>query len=302
MRRRFPRTYRWRRMTRIGSVASAWRYPAKSMMGDEFPLLRVGEGGIAGDRGWAVRDEVRGGIRGAKKIGELMQLHAAYVSEPAAEPPVPPIEIRFPDGSVARSDDDDVNDRLSEFLDHAVTLWPLQPASDLDHYRRGAPDTDDSLAELRAIFGREIDEPLPTFEGLPLDVLIEYESPPGSYFDAFPILVVTDRSLATLAELAPDSAFDVRRFRPNVVVALDEPDGPFPEQKWVGRRLRVGEVELDVTAPCPRCVMVTRGFGDLPPDRQVLRTVVKQANQNVGVYATVATPGILSAGANVELV
>ncbi|MBA2327830.1 MAG: MOSC domain-containing protein [Actinobacteria bacterium] len=271
------------------------------MMGDEFPSLPIADGGVVGDRGWAVRDEERGGIRGAKKIGGLMRLHARYVEEPRAGAAPPAIEIALPDGEVLRSDESDANERLSRFLDHPVTLWPLQPPTDLEHYRRGAPDTDDFDAEMRQIFGREPAEPLPGFEGLPLDVLIEYESPPGSYFDAFPILVVTDRSLATLAGLAPGSDFDVRRFRPNIVVELDENDGDFPEQSWIGHSLRVGEVELEVTAACPRCVMVTRDFGDLPADRNVLRTVVREADQNLGVYANVTTPGTLSVGAAVTL-
>jgi uncharacterized protein len=288
-------------VTTIGTVSSVWRYPAKSMMGDEFPSLAVDGGGVVGDRGWAVRDEVRGGIRGAKKIGGLMKLHARYVDEPRTGAPPPPIEIGLPDGKTVRSDDADANERLSAFLDHPVTLCPLQPATDLEHYRRGAPDTEDFDAEMRQIFGREPDEPLPGFEGMPLDVLIEYESPPGSYFDAFPILVVTDQSLDTLARLAPDSDFDVRRFRPNIVVATDGVEGEFPEQGWIGRRLRVGEVELEVTASCPRCVMVTREFADLPQDRQVLRTIVRDADQNVGVYATVTTPGTIATGAPVTL-
>ncbi|HYV59154.1 MAG TPA: MOSC domain-containing protein [Acidimicrobiia bacterium] len=290
-------------MTRVGSIESVWRYPAKSMMGDRFPSVPVDEGGVTGDRGWAVRDEQRGGIRGAKKIGGLMRLHARYVEEPQRGSPPPPIEVTAPDGQRVRSDDDDVHERLSALLDHRVTLWPLRPKEDLDHYRRGAPDTDDVGAEMRAMFGRAPDEPLPTFEGIPLDVLVEYESPPGTYFDAFPIHVVTDRSLETLARLAPGSDFDVRRFRPNVVVAAgDDVDGDFPEQGWLGRKLDVGDAELEVTAACPRCVMVTRDFAELPEDRQVLRTVVRHADQNIGVYANVVRPGTLQTGAAVTLV
>ncbi|HLF98855.1 MAG TPA: MOSC domain-containing protein [Acidimicrobiia bacterium] len=287
-----------------GRVSSVWRYPAKSMMGDAFDALVLGEAGVIGDRGWAVRDEVRGGIRGAKKIGSLMRLHARYLEEPEVGKPVPAIEITTPDGDRVRSDDADVNDRLSAFLDHPVSLWPLQPPTDLDHYRRGAADSDDLMTELMGIFGREPGEPLPTFEGLPMDVLMEYESPPGSYFDAFPILLVTNRSLASLAEFAPGSSFDPRRFRPNVVIDTETNganEASFPEQEWIGRRVTVGEVEFEVTATCPRCVMVTRDFGDLPEDRQVLRTIVKHADQNVGVYATVVRPGTIRAGDEVAI-
>jgi uncharacterized protein YcbX len=289
-------------MPSIGSVAELWRYPAKSMMGDRHAALPVGEMGIAGDRGWAVRDEVRGGIRGAKKIGGLMGLHARYVTEPALGLAPPPITIELPDGATVSSEDADVDQQLTAALDHGVSLWRLQPPEDLDHYRRGAPDSEDFEVEMRSIFGRTSDEPLPTFEGLPLDVLMEYESPPGTYFDAFPMLVMTDRSLATLSSLAPDSKIDVRRFRPNVVVALgDDVDGTFPEQDWIGRRLQIGDVELAVGAPCPRCVMVTRGFDDVPEDRAVLRTVVRQAQQNLGVYASVVRGGDLHTGAPVSL-
>ena len=289
-------------MARVGSIESVWRYPAKSMMGDSFSSVPVDGHGVIGDRGWAVRDEVRGGIRGAKKIGGLMRLHARYVEEPQRGCPPPPIEVTAPDGRHVRSDDDDVNARLSACLDHEVTLWPLRPKEDLDHYRRGAPDTNDVGAEMRAMFGREPDEPLPTFEGIPLDVLVEYESPPGTYFDAFPMHVVTDRSLATLARLTPGSDFDVRRFRPNVVVTVDDDvEGDFPEQGWPGRKLDVGDAELEVTAPCPRCVMVTRDFAELPADSRVLRTIVGHADQNIGVYANVLRPGRLETGAAVTL-
>jgi uncharacterized protein YcbX len=289
-------------MTYIGSVASVWRYPAKSMQGDSFASLPVTEHGVVGDRGWAVRDEVRGGIRGAKKIAGLMRLSARYLDEPRPDGPTPAIEITAWDGSRMRSDDEDVNDRLSQLLDHSVTLHSLRPATDLDHYLRGAPDTDDVEAELRSIFGREPDEPLPDLNGLPLDVLIAYESPPGTYFDAFPIHLVTDRTLATLSALAPDSDFDVRRFRPNLVLEVErDVPGEFPEQEWIGRRIQVGDVELEVTSHCPRCVMVTRENGDLSTDRRVLRTIVRDANQNVGVYATVVGPGNLETGSPASL-
>jgi uncharacterized protein len=286
----------------LASIESLWRYPAKSMMGDSFASLPIDEHGVVGDRGWAIRDEVRGGIRGAKKIGGLMRLHARYLEEPRPGGPARPIEITAPDGQRVRSDDDDVHERLSRFLEHPVTLWPLRPKEDLDHYRRGAPDTEEVGSELRAIFGREPDEPLPTFEGIPLDVLVEYESPPGTYFDAFPIHIVTDRSLETLAALAPRSEFDVRRFRPNVVVTVEQDvEGEFPEQDWIGRKLRVGDAEVEVTASCPRCVMVTRDLSELPADRQVLRTIVRHADQNVGVYANVVRPGTLQMGAAITL-
>lgn len=289
-------------MTQVGTVGSLWRYPVKSMLGDDVTSAEVVENGIVGDRWWAVRDEVRGGIRGAKKIGQLMTLHARYVDEPAVGGAPPAVEIVAPDGTATRSDAVDVHDAVSSMLDHKVTLWPLRPADDLDHYRRGAPDTDDFLAEMRSMFGRDEDEPLPTLAGLPLDVIGVYESPPGTYFDCFPIHLLTDRSMASIAAKTPGAEVDVRRFRPNVVVNVGaDVEGDYPEAGWLGRRVTLGDVELEITADCPRCVMTTRATGDLPQDRSVLRTIIRDADQNLGVYAKVLRAGVVRAGDTVSL-
>ncbi len=276
-------------------VSEVWRYPAKSMQGESLPAASIGADGLAGDRAWAVRDERRGGIRGAKKIGGLMQLAARYRDEPVVGVQAPPIDITLPDGSSVASDGVDVDTRLSAALDHPVTLWPLLPADALDHYRRGAADTEDLDAELRAIFGREPDEPLPDLSVFP-PAILEYESPVGTYFDAFPILVLTRQSLDHLQEIAPESRIDVRRFRPNIVVDVPSSSEPWPELSWVGRSIRLGPVTLDVVTGCPRCVMITRPFADLPQDRGLMRTVVRDADQIVGVYATVREPGPVAVG------
>jgi uncharacterized protein YcbX len=278
----------------VNRLDALWRYPVKSMMGERLAGADVGEFGVVGDRGWATRDEVRGGIRGAKKIAGLMRCAARFVDEPTADQRSPLVEITLPDGSTVRTDAAEVHATLSAALDHPVTLFPLQPAEDLDHYRRGAGDTDDLIEELRSVFGREADEPLPDISKLP-PVIFEYESPPGTYFDACDILLVTRQSLATIDG-------DVRRFRPNLVIDAPDTTDPFPEFAWVDRTLRIGDVELRIETECPRCVMITRGFADLPEDRSVLRRVVRDAGQNLGVYASVVTPGRLETGDEVTIV
>ncbi|HSJ95788.1 MAG TPA: MOSC domain-containing protein, partial [Myxococcota bacterium] len=226
-------------------------------------------------------------------------LAARCVEEPApGHWPAP--EIALPDGSTVRADAPDAAARVSAALDHPVTLWPRQPASDREHYRRGAPDHADMLTELRAIFGRTPDEPLPDLAQFPPEVL-EYESPPGTYFDAHPLLLLTDATLRRLQALAPASRVDVRRFRPNLVVASLPGAEGFVEQAWIGRRIAAGEAELEIVAGCPRCVMITHAFADLPRDPGLMRTVVKEADQNVGVYARVTTPGRVATGDGVQL-
>jgi len=189
---------------------------------------------------------------------------------------------------------------VSAAIDHEVTLEALRPADDLEHYRRGAAYHDDPMDELRSIFGRTEDEPLPDLSVFPPEIF-EHESPPGTYYDAFPLLLVSTSALNSLQEALPDSAIDVRRFRPSLVVDTGDAGG-HPELDWTGRRLRVGEAVLEIPTACPRCVMITREVDDgTPQDRAILRHVVKDLGQNVGVYATVATPATVRTGDPVAL-
>ena len=283
----------------MNAVTRIFRYPAKSMLGEELGEAEVTAAGLLGDRGWAVRDEVRGGIRGAKKIGGLMRLSARYLAPPSERNATPHIEIATPTGERFSSADPDVHERLSAALDHPVTLFPLQPPTDLDHYRRGPAESDDFLAEMRQIFGRLEDEPLPDLSVFPPEIL-EFESPPGTYLDAFPLLILTTGSLRHLQSLVPDSTIDVRRFRPNLLVDLDNGE-PWPELEWVGQRVRVGTAVLEIVAPCPRCVMITRAVAELPQDSSIMRAVVREANQNLGVYATVVEPGVVTTGDSISV-
>lgn len=275
-------------------VSQLWRYPVKSMVGGRVDAIELDDLGIVGDRTWAARDLERGGIRGAKKIGSLMRLAASDVDDGH-------VEITLPDGSTVRTSDPDVDARVSAALDHQVRLERLRPADDLDHYRRGAPDSDDVVAELRGVFGREDDEPFPDFSVFP-PTIAEFESPPGTYYDVFPLMVMTEAALAALEAALPDSNVDINRFRPSMVVdtggdGADASTPGHPEFDWTGRRATIGTATIVFGAPCPRCVMVTREIDDaIPTDRAVLRHIVRDLDQNLGVYATIATPGTVRVG------
>src|SRR5262249_56167198 len=96
------------------------------MVGERLEGRRIGSGGLPGDRGWALRDEAAGEIRGGKKLPALMRCTARYLHEPG-EGAVPPAEITFPDGSSVTTDDPNVAGRLSAFLGRSVTTRPLPP-------------------------------------------------------------------------------------------------------------------------------------------------------------------------------
>jgi hypothetical protein len=195
-----------------------------------------------------------------------MRCAARYLDEPARGR-VPAPELTLPDGSRLRASDADAAAKLSRALEHEVTLWPQLPADALDHYRRGAPDHAQPIDEMRAIFGRTADEPLPDFSKFPRE-LFEYESPVGTYFDAYPLHVVTTATLERLAKDAPASRVDVRRFRPNFVIETAPELAGYVDAGWEGRSLRVGGLAIEATIACPRCVMVTHGFADLPGTRR----------------------------------
>jgi uncharacterized protein YcbX len=286
-------------MTAIGRVGEVWRYPVKSMGGELLRSAPFGPLGMLGDRGWALRDEAAGEIRGAKKLPALMRCQARYDAEPNGEH-IPPATITLGDGTRLRTSDADASARLSELVGRTVTLWSVQTADNRDHYRRAVPDHTDLETELRTIFGRLPDEPLPDLAGLPQE-LFEFTSPLGTYFDAFPVHLLTTASLRALGERNPGARFDRRRFRPNLLIEPTGDERGLLEPGWCGRRLRIGEAVLSVTMPTVRCVMTTLAADDLPKDPSVLRTIVRDANQNLGVYATVQQPGRVAVGDTVEL-
>ena len=275
------------------TITEIHRYPVKSMLGETPSEVLVSERGIQGDRAWATRDEVRGGIRGAKKLPQLMLFGARSIDGNTSE-------ITAPDGSTCITSSDEVNRWLSEKLDHSVTLWPLLPPDNLEHYRRGAPDSEDFEQELREIFGRTPDEPLPDLSAFA--EVIEFESPPGTYFDAFPIMLMTQQSLDTMSHAAPNSAFDEKRFRANFILDVEGSTDRFPEQAWIGRELHIGEVVLKVIDTCPRCSMTTHATDTLPRDTDIMRHLVTEAEGNLGVYAKVARGGTITQGHTVTVV
>jgi uncharacterized protein YcbX len=282
---------------RIGVVREIWRYPVKSMGGERIERTALGPLGIPADRGWALRDEAAGEIRGAKKLPALLGCTARYREEPAGAG-VPHADIVLPDGTRTATDDPEVGARLSALLGRRVTLWARRPPDDRDHYRRGLPDHADFDTELREIFGRLPEEPLPDLSVFPPEIF-EFTSPLGTYFDAATIHLVTTASLAALGS---GDRTDTRRFRANVVVETRADLSGLVESGWADRAIAVGDATLRGQVPTPRCVMVTLAQPGLPKDPSVLRTIVREGGQNLGLYAAVEAAGGVAVGDPVVLV
>jgi uncharacterized protein len=279
-----------------------YRYPVKSMLGERLMAAEVDESGIAGDRVWALKDEGRGGLTGAKRLPALMSMSARFVSEPTVDDRSPEVRIRDQHGNEFTSGSPDADARLSAALETPVSLWPLRPADDEAHYRRQPSSrNEDPEAALREAFARTADEPLPDVSRFP-PVLATHYTPPGTYFDAFPLLIMTRSSLQALAELATASGivadFDLRRFRPNLLIETSEQG--FPENDWGGRTLRIGSTLLALQMTCPRCIMTTHAFDDLPRDPRIMRALVRHNAGTLGVYASISQSGRIAVGDPVE--
>ena len=112
----------------------------------------------------------------------------------------------------------------------------------------------------------------------------------------------TTSTINRLRELYPEGRFEVRRFRPNIVIESASGEKDFIENSWVGKKIRIGkEILLNINAPCTRCVMTTLPQGDLPKDMGILHTVAKYNQVHAGVYASVLFGGTIHRGDPVEL-
>jgi uncharacterized protein YcbX len=276
-----------------GAVVSLWRYPVKSMIGEELNTAHLSGYGLHGDRVYALIDRSDGKVATAKnprKWPTLFAFAATFIERPDGSQPTSAVRIGLPDGTVVRSDQSDVNDVLSKALDREVTLAAIECGPGA---RSSGPAFRTATAE----------EYWPDMDGLDhRDAVTDFDLPTGTFFDCATIHLLTTATLETLRQLYPQGRFEVQRFRPNIVVKPAESTQPFAENSWIGQTLGVGDqVRLNVTGPCGRCVMTTLAQGDLPMDRGILRTAVQHNRANVGVYATVVQGGTIRCGDRVRL-
>src|SRR5216683_405359 len=108
-----------------GSVASLWRYPVKSMRGEELSTTEVTERGLIGDRAYALVDSADGKAATAKnprKWPTLLGFRATFIEPPRSGASLPPVRITLPDGTIVTSEQADLNQLLSSALSRMVTL------------------------------------------------------------------------------------------------------------------------------------------------------------------------------------
>nr|WP_194946003.1 MOSC domain-containing protein [Mycolicibacterium malmesburyense]CRL73123.1 putative Fe-S protein [Mycolicibacterium malmesburyense] len=292
----------------IGRVAELWRYPVKSLGGERVEGVDIGPRGVTGDRLWAVRDLERDVTASARRVPALLNATARYVDPlpPDAGPGnAPEVAITFPDGSELSSSDDAVHAKLSELAGRDMRLTALPPAEDTSLHRLSKHERDNaSIASLRTDFGVGDGERLPDvsmFRIADLAMFARFSTPPGMFVDLAPVHVMTTTSLATVGAEVNGDPLDVRRFRPNVLLALDELVDGLPETQWTGGHLTVGGAVLEVTMPTIRCVVPSRPQPGLEVDRRITKAVATRAQRCLGSYCWVDTAGSVRVGDTVDL-
>jgi uncharacterized protein YcbX len=240
-------------------VAQLWRYPVKSMQGERLPTIEIEADGVRGDRRWGLRDEHTGRVLTGRREPRLLDAAARLGTR--GEP-----VIELPGGTVLAGAGEATDRALSDWLGRPVRL--VEAGADGGRAEFFADPTDDTSEAL------------------------EWTMPPQRFVDAMPLLVLTTASLRAGAALHPAGEWDVRRFRPNVL--LDTAGETWLEDDWCGLVVRIGAVEVEPQHPCARCTMVTRPQPGLRRDLDVYRTLARHHGGNLGVWSAVREGGTIA--------
>jgi uncharacterized protein YcbX len=233
------------------------RYPVKSLQGERLREVVVDDLGLEGDRRWGIVDAASGKVWSAKRLGGLLGGSAVSTLDGP--------HITLPDGDEIEPDDPARDQKLSAWLGAEVRLQEAAPA-------------DPAIYEASLQLDPDVD-------------VFDMPMTPGRYLDLSPVHLVTTASLRAAANSHPEGNWTTDRFRPSIVVEADGDD--FLENGWIGQKVRVGEVEIDVILPTVRCVMTTRvqPTRDIERDTAIFTTLRDVNQQNLGVYANVTAPG-----------
>jgi hypothetical protein len=252
----------------LGRVIGVRWYPVKSMQGEDLAASSFTASGIPGDRHWGVLDVATGIVLSAKREPRLLQAWAT-VREGQAW-------ITLPDGSALAGDDPKVDAVLSAWLDRDVRLVAASPG-DRGTFEIGASFEDDSSSAVH-----------------------QWQGPEGTFHDSRPVHLLSNASLRAILADHPNGLFDIHRFRPNFVVDVE--GSGFVEERWIGATLAIGSARFEVIKPTSRCVMTTRPQIGLPRDLEILRTINRVNDGNLGVQVHVVGEGSVAVGDTIELV
>ena len=247
-------------------LAEIWRYPVKSMLGEQIDQANVTPDGIQGDRRWAVVDAESGVSLSAKRYADLLRCRA-WTSDGA-------VMIELPNGREYAAGSAEVADGLSHLLGRQVATRSADATETIQH---------------------EFPTAVTEGEGEPF----LYEPETEAFFDCAPLQLLTSSTLLELQQLLPDSIIHRARFRPNFLVKTTDPG--FIENTWVNKDVTLGSLRCQVYDDTRRCIMVALDQGDLPRDTDVIRTILKSNEGRAGVALKTLSSGLVQCGAKVEV-
>ena len=276
---------------KIGTVKALWRYPVKSMQGEQLNELLVTRNGTVGDRAYALRDLDNKRIASAKKFLKLLEFHAVCEGTPVAGT-LPKVKITLPNGRNIHADDTEASEVISEAAGHRFKLE--QSAQSGGEHAGIDPKT---------IFG---DTPFEkVFPGMTAEQAPDFFALYGAtFYDSAAFHLIATGTLAHMRNLTDGkSDFDYRRLRANLLVDTGSNAEGFMEDEWTGGVLEVGDgIKITEIKPALRCVMTTHKQQDLPRDHAILRTTVQKHQANLGAFTSIGGEGRVRVGDPVYLV
>jgi len=268
--------------TLVGTVASLWRYPVKSMLGEQIESTEVISKGLLGDRAFALWDHQTERIASAKnpkKWAKLLGFQAELVETlQSNRKSTSSVKFVLPDGSSVTSDNAEIDTILSQAVGRDVKLLSVVPED---------PSLDQYWPDIEGALNRE--------------TITQLFMPSGTFFDSCPIHAITTSTLAKLQEIYPEGQFEPCRFRPNILIEPTSSAPSFIENDWVGRALKIGSVRLSIDTDCPRCVVTTLAQCNLPNDLNILRTATKHNKTFAGIRMSVLQEGLIRCGDSIWL-
>jgi uncharacterized protein YcbX len=262
-------------MATIGTVESLWRYPVKSMRGEEIPEVFMGFSGVYGDRCYAFKNTAA--RKGFPYLSATVQQRMLLYRP----------QFRYADRAMKPPN-----------LIEAMSIAPgVTPAN---------AEPNDLMLDVVTPSGAILAVDNPALiemlgEGLRGENQLSLVRSDRSLTDCRPVSLV---SLQTVRQVEEESgvAIDKRRFRANVYLDLTANRG-FAEDELVGRKLRIGlSAMIMVLERDPRCKMISLDPDTGEHNPEILRKVAQAHEAYAGVYCAVLVEGLLKKGDLIELV
>ncbi len=247
----------------LGHVDALYRFPVKSMQGIGVASARLDHSGIEGDRSRALIDVATGKLMSAKRWSKILLAEADDVG------------ITLPDGTHRPCAAPDLDAILSDWLGREVALQRVDASLNVSYEMTFDPPNDEAE-------------------------LFDIPTPPGSFLDLAPLHLVSRQTLEEIGRDRPELNWDVRRFRPNLVVDAQELSA-FGEDEWCGRRIQIGSAVAEAMQPTVRCAMPLRAQPGLSAQPSLFKAMDDIHANHLGIYLSVVTPGEIKVGDEVQL-